>query len=165
VNCNALPRSAWIEAAAVRVRDDRLDVVRRAFAEKMPTLAAIPSSEIPATIESVTGDALALAAITVWPVSVGVVLILGALIAVSRAARSIEIAILTALGATRKTVARLFTIEFVTVGILAAVIGSLLGTLFSALVFRILFYRNEIAFDGKAVAVALVPCPLITIAA
>jgi putative ABC transport system permease protein len=165
VGCNALPRSAWIEAAAVHVKDDDLEALRLALAAKMPTLAAIPSNEIRATIESVTGDALALAPMTVWPVSVGVVLILISLIAVSRAARSKEIAILAALGATRKTVAQLFTIEFATVGILAAVIGSVLGVLFSALVFRILFYRNEIAIDGKTALIALALCPLITIAA
>ncbi len=41
----------------------------------------------------------------------------------------------------------------------------MLGILFSALVFRILFYRNEIAIHWTTAAIAMVLCPLITIAA
>ncbi len=64
VDCNALPRSAWIETAAVHVREDDLESLRSALAAKMPTLAAIPSAEIRSVIESVTGNVLALAPIT-----------------------------------------------------------------------------------------------------
>ena len=165
VDCHALPEAALMPIAAVEAGEERLPAVRRAIIEAMPSLAAISADEILSTVQSVTSDVLRLARLAVWLTAVASVLILIAMVASTRGARVHEIAILAALGASRRAIRKRCAMEFLVAGMLAAIVGNLLRILFSGAVFRILFYRNEWPADWRTAAILLAACPAVTIAA
>jgi predicted lysophospholipase L1 biosynthesis ABC-type transport system permease subunit len=165
VDCRGLPRSTLIEAAAVHARNDRLETVLHAVNTQFPTLAAITTQDISSTIEGVMGDALILARMITWLAAASGLLILIAIVAASRAGRAREIGILSALGATRKTMVKIYSLEFLATAVLSAVIGSLLAFCFSSAILSALFYRPELAVEWRALVGAMVMSPLLTLAA
>lgn len=165
VDCRGLPRSSLIEAAAVRVRADRVEAVRRAVHARFPTLAAITSEDILSTIRGVTEDALTVVRLTTLSAAAAGLLVLMTVVAASRAARSREIGILVALGATRGTMLKIYSLEFAAAGLLSAAIGSLLACGFNSVILTVLFYRPEVVVDWRALAGAMLISPLVTVAA
>jgi putative ABC transport system permease protein len=165
VDCRGLRRSSLIEAAAVRVQDDRLEALVRAVNTQFPTLAAVTTQEIASTIEGVIGDALRLLRMITWAAAAGGLLILIAIVAASDAGRSREMAILSALGATRGKILKIYSLEFAAVGALAAVIGSFLACGFSSVILTMLFYRPEVVIEWRSIAGAVLLAPLLTVGA
>ena len=165
VDCRGLSRSSLIELAAVRVREDRLEALVHAVNAQFPTLAAITTQEISSTIEGVIGDALRLLRMITWAAAAGGLLILIAIVAASGAERSREIGILSALGATRNTMLKIYSLEFAAMGALAAVIGGLLACGFSSVILTVLFYRPELVIEWRALAGAVLVSPPLTVAA
>jgi len=62
---------------------------------------------------------------------------------------------LKTLGATRKSVARIFSVEFLTLGVVAGIMGALLATVFSSLVLKRLLDAH-FHFDPRASGIAIV---------
>ena len=81
------------------VRSNAIDSVRNAINKRFPTLGVITAQEIESTIRAVTDDAMILVRLITWSAAAGGLLILIAVVATSRMARSREIASLIALGA------------------------------------------------------------------
>lgn len=165
VDCRGMPQSSLIEAAAVRVQDHRLEALVHAVNAQFPTLAAITTGDISSTIEGVMGDAVTLVRIITWSAAAGGLLILIAIVAASRAVRSREIGVLSALGATRRTMFKIYSLEFAATGAIAGVIGSLLACGFNSVILTALFYRPEVAIEWRAFAGAVLVSPLLTLGA
>jgi putative ABC transport system permease protein len=165
VDCRGLSRSSLIEAAAVRVQDGRLEALVHAVNTQFPTLAAVTTQDISSTIEGVIGDAVKLVRMVTWAAAAGGLLILIAIVAASGAARSREMAILSALGATRGTTLKIYSLEFAAVGALAAMIGSLLACGFNSVILTVLFYRPEVVIEWRSIAGAVLVSSLLTVAA
>ena len=165
VDCSALPRSSLVQTAAIRVRPDRIQAVRSAVNTQFPTLATITSEEIESTIRGVTEDAMTLLRAVTWSVVVGGLLILISIVAASRAARSREIAILAALGATRWKIIRIYSLEFAVLGAFSGAIGGLLACCFRAVILIALFDHTEVAISWRVLAGTTLVSPLLTLAA
>jgi putative ABC transport system permease protein len=68
-----------------------------------------------------------------------------------------EVVILKTLGATRRRIAGIFSVEFLVLGTVAGVMGSLLASGFAALVLKFLMqveFRFDVISDSLAVALA-----------
>jgi putative ABC transport system permease protein len=82
-------------------------------------------------------------------------IILAASVAGTRFRRVREVVILKTLGATRRSAGRIFSVEFLTLGAVAGLLGALLASAFS----RLLLHRlldAKFAFDWPATAAAVV---------
>ena len=66
-----------------------------------------------------------------------------------------EVVILKTIGATRRQVTRIFSVEFLTLGVVAGLMGAILATAFSSLVMKRLL-NAHFDFDRKAAALAVV---------
>ncbi len=161
VECRALPQASLIQLAAVRVRPHAIDAVRNAIHERFPTLAAVSAAEIESTIRGVTDDAMTLVRLIAWSAAMGGLLILIAVVATSRTARSREIAVLSALGARRGTMLTIYSLEFGATGLLAGFIGSLLGCGLNSAILTALFHHAEIGLSWRAVAGSIIVAPLL----
>jgi len=81
-------------------------------------------------------------------------IILAASIAGTRFRRIREVVILKTLGATRQHVARVFSVEFLTLGFAAGLMGAILATAFSSLLLRRLL-NAKFQFEPKALLLAI----------
>jgi putative ABC transport system permease protein len=165
VDCSVLPRSSLFQSAAIRVRPDRIEEVRRAVNAEFPTLATITFEEFESTLHGVTDDAMSLVRVVTWTAAAGGLLILISIVAASRTARSREIAILAALGATRRTILKIYSLEFAALGALSGAIGGVLACGFSAVITMALFHRPEAEISWRALAGTVLISPLLTLAA
>ena len=104
--------------------------------------------------EVVDQIALVVRFISAFAILAGVI-ILASSIAGTRFRRIREVVILKTLGATRRRVAQIFSVEFLVLGLVAGLMGSLLATAFSALVLRRLF-DAPFRFDPLPNIVAIV---------
>jgi len=86
--------------------------------------------------------------------------ILAASVAGTRFRRVREVVILKTLGATRHHIVRIFSVEFLTLGVVAGLMGAILATVFSSLLLKRLLSAH-FQFDPKAtlLAVALTAPP------
>lgn len=161
VECRGLPQSSLIQAAAVSVRPIAINSVRNAINRRFPTLGTITAQEIESTIRGVTDDAMILVRLITWSAAVGGLLILIAVVATSRTARSREIAILIALGAQRRVIFKIYSLEFAALGILAGLIGNVLGCGLNSVILTALFHHIEVAFSWRAAAASILASPLL----
>jgi putative ABC transport system permease protein len=87
-------------------------------------------------------------------------IILASSVAGTRFRRIREIVIFKTLGATRATVAKMFSIEFLVLGLVAGMMGSLLATVFSRLLLN-RFFDAPFAFDLVPNLIAVIATALI----
>ena len=143
------------------VRSNAIDSVRNAINKRFPTLGVITAQEIESTIRAVTDDAMILVRLITWSAAAGGLLILIAVVATSRMARSREIAILIALGARRRVIFKIYSLEFIAVGILAGLIGNFLGCGLNSVILTALFHHMEVGFSWRAAAASILASPLL----
>jgi putative ABC transport system permease protein len=89
--------------------------------------------------------------------------VLASSIAGTRLRRMREMAVLKALGATRRRLAAIYSMELATIGAVAGVLGSLLATGFSALLLNRLF-ESEFRFDLLPNLLAVAATALVALA-
>jgi putative ABC transport system permease protein len=165
VDCSRLSESDLFQAAMVQIQrdrsgEDRVGEIRRSLSAKFPTLATVTSQEIEETIGGALGDAVTLVRIITWSAGAGGLIILMVIVASSRLERSREIGILAALGATRWSIVQIYSLEFVLIGLLSGVIGSLLALgLDGAILFLLL---QGAAVSWRDFAAVPVLCALFT---
>jgi putative ABC transport system permease protein len=80
--------------------------------------------------------------------------ILAASVAGTRFRRMREVVILKTLGATRRHIGRIFSVEFLMLGVVAGLMGAILATVFSSLVMKRLL-NAHFQFDPKAISIAI----------
>ena len=122
---------------AVRMKPSQVPVLQRAAYQKYPTVTVINVADVLAIIQDLVDQvSLVVRFISAFTIFAGA-LILASTVAGTRFRRMRETAVLKTLGAKRGILAAIFSVEFLVLGLVAGVMGSLLATAFS----RILLTR------------------------
>ncbi len=139
----------------VRVKAAQVSALQRAAYEKFPTVTVINAADVLQIVQDVVDQiALLIRFISAFTILAGVI-ILASSVAGTRFRRIREVVILKTLGATRRRVAGIFSVEFLILGAVAGVMGSLLATGFSALLLKRFFeghFRFEVLPNVLAIA-------------
>lgn len=143
----------------VRVRPGDVGALERASYRAFPAVTVINMADALTIVQQVVDQAaLVIRFLSAFSILAGAV-ILAASVAGTRFRRVREVVILKTLGATRRHAARIFSVEFLTLGAIAGLIGALLASVFA----RLLLLRlldAKFSFDWKATvgAVILTAC-------
>jgi putative ABC transport system permease protein len=124
---------ARVEDAAARAR------LERSIVERFPNLSTIDVAEVQRAIEDITNRvAWAVRFMALFSVAAGLVVLVGA-IATSQKQRLRESALLKALGGTRRQISQVILAEYVSLGVLAALVGLLLAAAGGSALLRYVF--------------------------
>ena len=141
----------------------QIAALQRASYERFPTVTVINVADLLDRVQEVVDQiALVIRFISAFSILAGAI-ILASSIAGTRFRRVREIVIFKTLGATRATVARMFSIEFLVLGMVAGLMGSLLATGFSSLLLK-RFFDAPFAIDLAPNVVAVLATALIAAA-
>ncbi|MBI3667047.1 MAG: FtsX-like permease family protein [Acidobacteria bacterium] len=122
--------------ASARVRPRDVAALQKAAFERYPTVTVINAADVLQTIQQVVDHAAVVVRFISGFTIAGGVIILAAGVAGTRFRRIREVVILKTLGATRYRVARIFSVEFLILGAVAGLVGSLLSTVLSGVILR-----------------------------
>jgi putative ABC transport system permease protein len=121
---------------SLRVKPQAVGALQRATYERFPTVTVVNVADVLDIVQQVVDQiALVVRFISMFAILAGVV-ILASSVAGTRFRRIRETVILKTLGATRIRVAGIFSVEFLVLGAVAGLMGSLLATAFSALLLK-----------------------------
>ena len=138
----------------VRMKPSEVGALERAAYAKFPTVTVVNVAEALAIVQQVIDQvALVIRFISAFAILAGAV-ILAASVAGTRFRRVREVVILKTLGATRKHAGRIFSVEFLTLGAVAGLMGALLASVFSRLLLKRLLDAN-FSFDPQATLIAV----------
>ena len=130
----------------VRVESAQIGKLQRAFYEKYPAVTVINVADVLERVQEVVDQiAIVVRFISGFAILAGAI-ILAASVAGTRFRRIREVVTLKTLGATRQRIARIFSVEFLILGFVAGVMGSVLATGFSMLILKRLL-DSEFRFD------------------
>jgi putative ABC transport system permease protein len=165
VDCADFDDANLFHQAVVRAAPGKLLAVDEAIRERFPSLAVVTAPEIEDVIEGISRDAKRLANIfaILW-VTAGLCILI-TLVASSRGQRLRETGVLSALGATPRVLARMYTVEFFSIGAIAGIIGSAGACGLSCLLLGLTFHRWEFVFEWQTIAAAILASALLTTAA
>ena len=125
--------------AAVRMNPPEVPALQRATYRAFPAITVINIADVLAIVQEVLDQVtIFVEFISLFSILAGVV-ILSASIAGTRLRRIREIAILKTLGATRRHLRGIFSVEFTLLGLVAGIMGTVLALGFSSLVLRQFF--------------------------
>jgi putative ABC transport system permease protein len=120
----------------LRVEPRAVAALQRATYDRFPTITVVNVADVLEIVQQVVDQiALVVRFISMFAILAGVV-ILASSVAGTRFRRIREVVILKTLGATRRRVAGIFSVEFLVLGAVAGLMGSLLATAFSSLLLK-----------------------------
>lgn len=129
--------------------------LQRAIYAKFPTVTVVNIADALEIAQQVIDQiALVIRFLSAFAILAGAI-ILAASVAGTRFRRVREVVILKTLGATRKHVQRIFSIEFLMLGAVAGLLGALLASVFSSLILKRLL-DAKFQFDPLATTIAIV---------
>ncbi len=155
LNREALEGRPAVYFGGVRIAPDKaVDLQRDAF-ERFPTVLVINAADVLSIVQQVVDQiALVVQFVSAFTILGGVIILTSSVMA-TRFRRIRETAILKTLGATRRRVARIFSVEFLVLGLAAGLMGSLLASGFSALLLeRVLDAQYEFAWLPNLATIA-----------
>ena len=165
MNPAALADLPTVHYASARVDNQNIGALQRAMYERFPTVTVINIAEILDRVQEVVDQiALVIRFISGFAIFAGAI-ILASSVAGTRFRRVREMAIFKTLGATRGRIAKMFSTEFLILGLAAGVIGSLLATGFTWLVLTRFFEEVPFRFDPVAVGVSVLATAAVAAAA
>lgn len=139
----------------VRMKPPLVGSFQRVAYEKFPTVTVVNVADALEIVQQVVDQiALVIRFLSGFAILAGAI-ILAASIAGTRFRRVREVVILKTLGATRRHVGRIFSVEFLTLGAVAGLMGAILAAIFSSLVLKRLL-NAHFHFDPKATGLAIV---------
>ena len=139
----------------VRIKPASVGAFQRAAFEKFPTVTVVNIADALEIVQQVVDQiSLVIRFLSGFAILAGAV-ILAASVAGTRFRRVREVVILKTLGATRRHVVRIFSVEFLTLGVVAGLMGAILATAFTALVLKRLL-NAHFQFDFKATLIAVI---------
>jgi putative ABC transport system permease protein len=145
---------------AVHVDPAQIPAVERTIFEKYPTITVMNLADVLGRIqEAVDQVALVIRFLALFAILAGII-ILSASIAGTRYRRIREVAVLKTLGATRRQITSIFSVEFSVLGALGGIVGGVLANLFT----RILcdrFLETRFEFDWFALLVVVIGTALL----
>jgi putative ABC transport system permease protein len=120
----------------LRVQPRAVAALQRATYDRFPTITVVNVADVLEIVQQVVDQiALVVRFISMFAILAGIV-ILASSVAGTRFRRIHEVVILKTLGATRRRVAGIFSVEFLVLGTVAGLMGSLLATAFSSLLLK-----------------------------
>ncbi|MGH9558638.1 MAG: ABC transporter permease, partial [Bryobacteraceae bacterium] len=139
----------------VRIDPPQVAAFQRASFDKFPTVTAVNIADALQIVQQVVDQiALVIRFLSGFAILAGAV-ILAASVAGTRFRRVREVVILKTLGATRRRIVRIFSVEFLALGVVAGLIGAILATVFSDLLLKRLL-NAHFEFNPKAFIIAIV---------
>ena len=119
--------------AIMRMKPAEVAAFQRAAFQQFPSVTVINAADVIEIIQQVVDQiAMVVRFISAFAILAGVI-ILASSIAATRFRRAKEVAILKTLGATRRRVSAIFSVEFLILGAAAGLLGGILATVFSNL--------------------------------
>ncbi|MGA3190808.1 MAG: FtsX-like permease family protein [Bryobacteraceae bacterium] len=153
-NTKTLAGLPVIYYGGVRMKPALVGSFQRNAYEKFPTVTVVNVADALEIVQQVVDQiALVIRFLSGFAILAGAI-ILAASIAGTRFRRVREVVILKTLGATRRHVGRIFSVEFLTLGAVAGLMGALLAAIFSSLVLKRLL-NAHFHFDPKATGAAI----------
>ena len=153
-NPEALAGLPVVFYGGVRMQPASVGALQRAVFEKFPTITVVNIADALAIAQQVVDQiALVIRFLSGFAILAGAI-ILAASIAGTRFRRVREVVILKTLGATKRHVQRLFSIEFLALGGVAGLLGAILASAFSSLVLkRLLDAKFHVDLPAAGVAI------------
>ncbi|MEO8596837.1 MAG: FtsX-like permease family protein [Candidatus Solibacter sp.] len=156
-NPGQLDKLPAVYYGSARVRPADVAAMQREVYRKFPTVTVVNIADVMQIVEDVVQRiAAVIRFISGFTILAGAVMVASS-VAGTRFRRMKEVVTLKTLGATRRRIAWIFSVEFVALGIVAGVMGSLLGSGFAALVLKRLLeidFRPALGTNLAAVAIA-----------
>src|SRR5579872_3649291 len=153
-NPQALAGLPVVFNGGVRITPSSAGALQRVIYEKYPTVTVVNVADVLQTVQQIIDQiALVIRFLSAFAILAGAI-ILAASVAGTRFRRIREVVILKTLGGTRHHIARIFSIEFLTLGAVAGFMGGLLASAFS----RILLTRlldAKFQLDVRAILVSI----------
>ncbi|HEV2448724.1 MAG TPA: FtsX-like permease family protein, partial [Candidatus Sulfopaludibacter sp.] len=121
---------------SARVRPAGVPALQRVMYQRFPTVTVVNMADVMQIIDDVVARiAMVIRFISAFTILAGAVMVASS-VAGTRFRRMREVVILKTLGATRRRIVWIFSVEFLALGAVAGLMGTLLATGFSALVLR-----------------------------
>jgi putative ABC transport system permease protein len=144
---------------SARVRPPDVAALQRVMYQRFPTITVVNMADVMQIVEDVVDRiALVIRFISAFTILAGAVMVASS-IAGTRFRRMREVVILKTLGATRRRIAWIFSVEFLALGGIAGLMGSLLASGFAALVLKRLLdieFHVDALSGGITVALAAI---------
>jgi putative ABC transport system permease protein len=138
----------------VRMRASAVGALQRAVFAKFPTVTVVNIADALAIVQQVIDQiALVIRFLSAFAILAGAI-ILAASVAGTRFRRVREVAVLKTLGGTRRHIRRIFSIEFLTLGAVAGLLGGALAAGFASLLLNRLL-DSRFALDWRPIAAAV----------
>lgn len=155
-NDGALDGLPAVYFGALRVRPASVAPLQRAVFARFPSVTVVNAADVLEIVQEVIDQiALVVRFISVFAVLSGAI-ILASSVAGTRFRRIREVVVLKTLGATRRRLAAIFSVEFLVLGSVAGLMGGLLATTFSSLLLkRLLDAPPRVDLVSNMAAVAL----------
>jgi putative ABC transport system permease protein len=147
---------------ALRVEPDAVGGLQRAVFEAYPSVTVVNAADIVDIVQEMVGRISLVVRFVAGFAILGGTIILASSIAGTRYRRIREAAILKTVGARRWLIIRIFSVEFLIIGLLAGTIGSLLAAAFSSYVVSE-FLDGVYVVDAVPLVVAVVLTSLLTV--
>lgn len=141
---------------SARVKPGAVAALQRVMYKQFPTVTVINVADVMQIVEEVVDRiSVVIRFISAFTILAGAVMVASS-VAGTRFRRVREVVILKTLGATRRRIAGIFSVEFLVLGAVAGIMGSLLASGFAAMILKLLM-EIEFHFDPVAnlTAVAL----------
>jgi len=153
-NESALAGLPVVFYGGVRITPSAAGELQRVIFSKFPTVTVVNVADVLQTVQQIIDQiALVIRFLSAFAILAGAI-ILAASVAGTRFRRIREVVILKTLGGTRHHIARIFSIEFLTLGAVAGLMGGLLASAFSrVLLTRLLDAKFEL--DARAILVCI----------
>jgi putative ABC transport system permease protein len=149
---------------SVRVNPHDVAALQRAVYEAMPTITVINMADVLEIVQQVVDQiAVVVRFVSAFTIMAGAI-ILASSVAGTRFRRIREVVILKTLGATRRRVAGIFSMEFLVLGAAAGLLGSALATGFAAVVVKRLL-KSDFHIDAAADLFSIALTAVVAIAA
>jgi len=149
---------------SARVRPNAVAPLQRILYQRFPTVTVINMADVMQIVEDVVDRiSVIVRFISAFTILAGAVMVASS-VAGTRFRRMREVVILKTLGATRRRIAGIFSVEFLMLGAAAGVMGSLLASGFTALILKFLM-EIEFHFDPVSSGASIVLAALIATAA
>ncbi|HLJ14850.1 MAG TPA: FtsX-like permease family protein [Bryobacteraceae bacterium] len=155
-NAGALDGFPITYYASLRAQPSAVAGIETAMYDRFPTVTVVNVADVLEIVQQVVDQiARVVQFISAFAILAGAI-ILASSVAGTRFRRIREVVILKTLGATRRRVSSIFSVEFLILGTVAGVMGSLLASAFSALLLkRLLHAEVQLAWLPNLVAILL----------
>jgi putative ABC transport system permease protein len=141
--------------AGARVKPEKVASFQAAIYGQYPTVSIVNIADVLEIIQEVVDQVAVVIRFIAGFAILGGVIILASSVAGTRFRRVREVVILKTFGGTRGRIARIFSVEFLLLGLTAGALGSGLATVFTSVLLRRFFTEAEFRLEWQALAVAI----------